>query len=335
MDINQFSNPFVFFDNAIGDSFVALPSLRALSELAGGRLSLITCGDRCGRINFTIFRELALKNIYGVDVKETEGKNDIDPDELSFYLRDCDLFIYMNTWMPAAEKMERLFREFFPRPSIGFYKYMSVNIPYRKNMHTADLLFQFPRFFNSEMDISHFAYPPEIPAELSQLVYQFRKKFPIASRLLVIHADTKVNKTWPFENYPVLLDKMLETFPEIVVIFIGIKKPDVSACKYASRILRFEEALPFAMDWAFISMADIFLGVDSVFLHIADLYHVPSISLFGPSSALEWGVRFSELHRCVEASSGNMEDITIDTVYDSFCDLMTCQRYTGSLIKQA
>ncbi|NLR68659.1 glycosyltransferase family 9 protein [Chitinophaga varians] len=325
MDIKQFDNPVVFFDNAIGDSFVALPALRALAQLAEGRLSLITCGGRCGKINFTIFRELAVKHIYGIDVAETERGKEINPDELGACLNNSDLFIYMNTWMPAGEVMQQVLSSFAPRPSIGFYKYMSVQIPYEKSLHSADLLFQFPLFFNRETDIQDFAYSPEPPTEVRRLVCQFRNKFPATSKLLIVHADTKTNKTWPFEYYPALLDRIMDTMPEVVVIFIGIKKPDVSSCKHVSRILRFEEALPFSMDWAFVSIADIFLGVDSVFLHIADLFHVPVVSLFGPSSVQEWGVRFSAHHRCVEAPSGNMEDITVDAVYNGFSDLMTCQ----------
>lgn len=321
MNIEQFKTPFVFFDNAIGDSFIALPALRALSKLTDGRMSLITCVDKCGKINYTIFQELALKNIYGIKIAETEKGKEFDPEELADLLKHADLFIYMNTWMLSPDKMKWLFDTFHPKTSVGFYKYMTLSLPFSKEVHSADLLFRFPQCFDKTLSIEDYSYPPPLPIQVNEFIADIKQKLPEDIRLLVIHADTKPDKSWPFQNYRLLLDKLMEKYPEIVVVFVGVKLPDVKSCKYYNRILEFGQALPFIADWAFVSIADVFLGIDSAFLHIADLYQVPAISLFGPTTPLEWGIRFSKYHRCLAATHQQMENITVEDVYESFCDL--------------
>jgi ADP-heptose:LPS heptosyltransferase len=50
--------------------------------------------------------------------------------------------------------------------------------------------------------------------------------------------------------------------------------------------------LPLDACFAVLSESDLFLGIDSCHLHAADLFRIPAVGLFGPTTARRWGVRF-------------------------------------------
>jgi ADP-heptose:LPS heptosyltransferase len=57
-----------------------------------------------------------------------------------------------------------------------------------------------------------------------------------------------------------------------------------------------------------------------VFLHIADMFRVPAIGLFGPTSAHEWGIRFGP-QRSIAGQPG-MADIAIEQVLSEMTQLL-------------
>jgi ADP-heptose:LPS heptosyltransferase len=61
-----------------------------------------------------------------------------------------------------------------------------------------------------------------------------------------------------------------------------------------------------------VGEADLFVGVDSCMLHVADLFRVPGVGLFGPTRPRQWGFRFG-LHRHV-VTEGDMSEIREDEV---------------------
>ena len=69
-------------------------------------------------------------------------------------------------------------------------------------------------------------------------------------------------------------------------------------------------SLDFAL--ALIAEADLFVGIDSSFLHAADLFRVPGVGMFGPTAPSEWGFRFAR-HRHV-CGKGTMTTIGVPSV---------------------
>jgi ADP-heptose:LPS heptosyltransferase len=57
-----------------------------------------------------------------------------------------------------------------------------------------------------------------------------------------------------------------------------------------------------------------FVGNDTAVRHAAMSLNVPTLGLFGPTSALKWGNEAPPLHRIMTAQSGNMDDIAVKDV---------------------
>jgi ADP-heptose:LPS heptosyltransferase len=66
--------------------------------------------------------------------------------------------------------------------------------------------------------------------------------------------------------------------------------------------------------------ADLFLGVDSLFLHAADLFRVPSVGLFGPTACEEWGFRVTPTWRHI-SGHGSMDTIQREAVLDALLSI--------------
>jgi len=70
---------------------------------------------------------------------------------------------------------------------------------------------------------------------------------------------------------------------------------------------------------AIVEEADLFLGVDSCMLHVADLNRIPGVGLFGPTSAKTFGFRFSE-HKHIDGN-GRMSHISEEAVIRALNDI--------------
>ena len=66
--------------------------------------------------------------------------------------------------------------------------------------------------------------------------------------------------------------------------------------------------IPLGITFALIGVADLFLGIDSAMLHIADLYRIPGVGIFGSTDPKQWGFRFSP-HRHVIVDDINSTNI--------------------------
>jgi hypothetical protein len=86
----------------------------------------------------------------------------------------------------------------------------------------------------------------------------------------------------------------------------------------SERIIRFENGgIP--MTSIFVSLCDAFVGIDSYFLHVADLSRVPSVGIFGPTKPVQWGCRFTN-HAHV--TSNEITNISVDEVFHELTRLL-------------
>jgi hypothetical protein len=112
------------------------------------------------------------------------------------------------------------------------------------------------------------------------------------ARLLVVHPDSFLDEK---SMRPAQLRSALEAFlaarPEFVCMVVGLWSPEQAAIE-GDRIV-WATSLTLGIAAELIGNADLFLGVDSCMLHVADLARVPSVALFGPSEPHVWGLRFT------------------------------------------
>src|SRR5882724_5596182 len=87
-------SPVVFFANGIGDTFLNLPALRALSTLFPTKPILI-CNPGAYRLCFS---ELSLRKVVETRLWDEDGIRQFDPRELAADIDGCDIFISLVPW---------------------------------------------------------------------------------------------------------------------------------------------------------------------------------------------------------------------------------------------
>ncbi|MBW4573791.1 MAG: glycosyltransferase family 9 protein [Aphanothece sp. CMT-3BRIN-NPC111] len=302
-------NPVALFANAIGDHILALPAFRALVKLFPKRLTLICTPS----FKQTFFPEFC-HDITCIPEFYWNGKKwEFDIEAVANQLERCDLLLWLSTWYPPNP--EHILKLLSPNYSIGFCPGFDINIPPDFNKHMADLIFDVPLQLSANLRLEDFAYPPVFRTANQQRAREIRNLISEPMKVMVVHADTKPQKMWPADNFRVLVDLFLERHPEFVVFVVGSHNLRLNAEQYGKRIFLYNKRLALATSLALVGEADLFLGVDSCMLHAADLFRVPGVGLFGPTSCVEWGFRFSRhAHICTE---GEMEKIQVDEVLEA------------------
>jgi ADP-heptose:LPS heptosyltransferase len=204
---------------------------------------------------------------------------------------------------------------------VGFFPAFDVVLPRDYSKHSSELAFDVARWVDPLAKLEDFASPPRLPESASSFAGALRRQLREV-RLMAVHADSQPEKCWPWGLFRVFLEAFLEAHPDYVAILIGQRTAATSAPVAAERVLCLRD-LPLAETLAVVGICDLFVGIDSCFLHAADLFRVPGIGLFGPTEPAEFGFRFAR-HRHVRAGS-DVRDITIGDVLGAAHGLLgTC-----------
>lgn len=323
LDINlnpdSFKNPVVFFANGIGDHVLALPALRALSTIFPDRLSLIALPDMAEQI----FADVEFSNIYAIhkqnqniiNAVQKVGKAVFDHKRLSEEIGNCDLFISLAEWQ--SESLVNLISCLTSAVTIGFFDNFtySLNINY---FHTADRIFAPVNIFNKSLRIENFAFPLKVTEKYYTLASNFRNALEGEFKLLVIHSDTKSQKMWCPSKFLKVIDDFLRIRPDFFIVIVGNwLNIEISKSEFWNRIfLCFN--LPLSLAIALTCKADLFLGIDSCFLHVADLCKINGVGIFGPTDPRRWGFRFS---RHIHLTGNPINSITENEVLNALLKL--------------
>ncbi|HVR96016.1 MAG TPA: glycosyltransferase family 9 protein [Thermoanaerobaculia bacterium] len=309
-------NPVAIFSNGYGDHLVNLPALRALAGLFPGRLTLIC--QTGARDSF--FHELALRTCCEVDM-EIAGRGklfDVESVvEAVTATGPCDLLLSLNPWhSPAIDRLLELLGR--PR-SIGFHPPFDVVLERDFSKHSSELAFDVPRCLDRSLRLDDFGAPPEFPRRFGEEAERILGSLPPGARALTVHTDTEERKMWPAGRFVEVLDRLLDRHPDLYVLDVGEKDLQLSCGRHGGRVLSLcGIALPVAV--LLVAKSSFFLGVDSCFLHAADLWRVPGVGLFGPTDPVEWGFRFGPgRHVC---GGGAMETIEVDEVLEALESLI-------------
>jgi len=101
---------------------------------------------------------------------------------------------------------------------------------------------------------------------------------------------------------------------DYIVIILGMHHNlPLELAYYKNRIFDVS-GIPLELSFALLSVADLFLGVDSCMLHAADLFRVPGVGIFGPTNTQKWGFRFAP-HKHI--TSDSITSITSQQVFDA------------------
>jgi ADP-heptose:LPS heptosyltransferase len=302
---------------AIGDHFMATPALRALADRFDGRLALIC--DPGARETF--FLDLPLRAVHEIRNKTIlfEQSNPrpvrirFSVDSLVREVGECDLFLSVNGW--HSPSIDDLLQGLSPANAIGFFPSFQVYFPYNRNKHASENAFDIPRHLDPSLQLEDYSGAPALSANNRQRAEAWRLALPASARVLAVHAETKGPKMWPIERFVRVLDAFLARNPDVIVLAIGSKDIGLGKGKYRDRVIPCYDS-PLSGALALLGTADLFLGVDSCMLHAADLFRVPGVGLFGPTSYSEYGFRFGP-HKHIRGDNQTMTAISEMEVLDA------------------
>lgn len=313
---SDFQHPVVFLHRqGFGDTILSLPALRALAQLFPERLTLVCCEDD----HRLCYRELPASGLVLIETRLVEG----GPKYLAFDASEavsiankvnrCDLFLSLIPGF-SLSGLEFLMNHLTPRVSVGFFPYFDVRLPRDFSKHSTELSFDVPRLFDGSLHLENFAAPPRFVPEAQTKAQQLCSMLPSWARIIAVHADTSPEKMWISERFVTVLDRFLEQHDDFFALIVGWDRVELDGGRYGSRVIPCY-GLPLDVSMCMVAQADLFLGIDSCMLHVADFNSVPGVGLFGPTSSDEWGFRFG-LHRHVCAES-KMDAIEVDAVLDA------------------
>jgi hypothetical protein len=310
--------PLAMFSMAIGDHLTTLPALRALAESFEGRLALI-CNKGARE---TFFSDVPLRATYEIQDKTISfGESDstlpvsirFDVDSLAKQIEECDLFISLNGW--HSPSIDDLIGRLCVADSIGFFSSFQIRLPYSHDIHVIDTKFQIPQYLKPSLRLDAYSAAPAVSPDIRQWAQAWRARLPSEAKVLAVHAETRPARMWPIERFVRTLDKFLGNHTEVIILALGTKDLGLGKIDFNQRIVPcYNLPLPCAM--SLVGVADLFMGVDSSLLHVADLFRVPGLGLFGPSSYAEAGFRFAP-HRHVRGQDQTMAAISETEVLDA------------------
>lgn len=301
--INTICNPYLIFANGIGDHILVLPTIRALFSIFKDKLSIII---QKGSFAKEIFKEISFKEIVEIEFMEDSVGRRFNSKKLSGIISNCDCLISLNPWGYGLDIIDLLNSLKKIKLSIGFYDCFDIIIPFNLNIHNADLNFQIAKSLDSKLNINDFSYPPLFETKYQEII---KKNKPNDTQLISIHFDTEKEKMWSKSKFIKLTNSLMNKYKNLIVIPLGMdNKSFIKKLEHKDRVLEYE-FLPFNIACSYVAQSDYFIGVDSVFLHVADFYRIKGIGIFGPTNPIEFGFRFS--HQYFHANSSNKKTNTI------------------------
>lgn len=296
-------NTLVSLFNGYGDAFLALPALSAFARHTSDRVVYLACPPDQHRL---FFRALPLSLLPELPADDETCGALLDQLGVAH-------FVSYNAYFPSRfdQRVQRT------RPDLSSRGFCDkegqpVLTEAQQRDHMRDQYFHVvglsPSYALTDRQ------PPLTPEAEGQIREWISQQAPALSpNCYVLHLDTEREKMWPIERWCAVVEQLWlqrRAWP----IVIGLDTPDGQAllarCPVARRLAA-EESMERAI--AAIKLAPCFLGVDSIFAHIADSYHKPMLVLFGASNPVVWGPR-GPLALPVISPGGGMAGIMVETV---------------------
>ena len=274
------------FCNGIGDAFMALPALRALRRVFTKKITLICCQSH----ENWWYDELHFDEVLPFDFDVSNQRINFEVNYAYKQIKHVDIVISLLT--DKSESLEQLIELWKPKWTAGMFGSHDFVLKCYKDLNMFCACFELMKLIDSSIVITDFAYPIIIPKPALHTAKLFLNHIiRNNTKILCIHMETKPEKMWSKNSWQQLLNQVLVTLPNYKILIIGLKE-DSSIDKDDKNIISFF-GFNLALIAAMLTCADIFIGVDSCMLHLADLAKIPSIGLFGPTDPKRFGCYFT------------------------------------------
>jgi hypothetical protein len=279
--------PVLIFRNGLGDYLLAVAAVRALSTIFEGRLTVVCPGG----VAMTFFSDVAFHRV----VETSFDRGSFDVSRVVSAVQGCDLLLSLNPW--ESPSLRQLCSELKPAASVGLVGEFDSVLGVNTNVHAVEQSFELARYCDPCCRLGDFDRPLRYEDEAKRFAEDVRSVLG-SRRLLICHADTHQEKMWDAQKFRSAVKRFLHVRDDFTAVIVGTR--DVGVLDPADDRIVSALGLPLKCSLALMSVADLFLGVDSCMLHAADLARVPSVGLFGPTLAKEFGLFFSD-GMCIQA----------------------------------
>lgn len=290
-------NLLVVLFNGYGDAFLALPALREILRRHRQQEVLLACyADQVE----TIFHGLKLRFVSG---NLDEGRLSTTPcvNELEF-----QQVVSFNAYYPNGFEQE-VAEHFAGRPRFGFCddKGRPIHLSSQASLHMRDQYFAVLGWKAAYCLADRQAHIPATAlSQARKVIRGWSKEF--GNLCYALHLDSLPEKMWPVEKWLVLVSHIWSRWRAWPVI-LGEENEQAAAL---IRSLPFARKLPAASGIsthiAAVALAKSFIGIDSLFAHVADSYDKPMVAMFGPSDSMLWGPKSSNASVIKSETDGQM-----------------------------
>jgi ADP-heptose:LPS heptosyltransferase len=286
----------LFHWNGLGDHLLALPAMRALERGLPGPVTVLEGPGK----HFVLTQDLTRARSAPFFMSDPFAQ-DVDVTASVAAAGRCDVFLSMASWVNPT--LLALARGMGARRTVGFFFPFDEPVPAVPERHMFEDYFALARHLLPETRFEDHTQPPVYSAAARAAARELRGALVgPGDKLLFVHPETLPVKMWTPAGLAVALRQFLSARTDYVAVVMSQGDYPLPLGDLGRRVHASHAHLELAL--ALLSTADLFLGVDSVFLHAADLERLPGVALFGPAtSAGRWGFHLSPGGRHVSAAS--------------------------------
>ena len=278
-------NPLLIHTNGIGDSILAVPAVRALEMAYSGRLSILTRHSH-------VIRELHDDGSFrSITEMPDFGRSKTETRDLASILEKHDMFISLDHYVaPEHQTICRLRNGSY---SIGLFPTYGHCVNRSINKHSVDEYFDIVTALFPDESICSYVHVPRVRSESVAIALGLVGERAVG-HILAVHSETGSNKRWTGSGFREVTRHFLSRVPASLVWVLDFHGLDHWWDGLDSDRVIFVPRLRFDVRMAMMSLANVFVGIDSSMLHLADLFRVPSIALFTKTDSRRWGLRFAQ-----------------------------------------
>jgi hypothetical protein len=307
----------VFFANGIGDHIMVLPALRALLSALPQRVALFTAPD----LRHVVLDDLIAAREVPIHLSMVDGRNHFNPEIGLMLSGEIGLFISLNPW--HSIEVDQLLENLRPSLTVGMSKKFDIWVKPLSLEHSSDRAFRVATAIDPTLKINDFTQAPSLSSRAILAADKILDQVPDSCHVMTVHNDTLAHKVWSPHRLAKTLSTFMSSRKSVYALVVDRGGPELQLLRHLPRVI-VPTDLPLDVALALVSRSDLFLGIDSCMLHMADLCRVPGVGLFGPDSSQplgsgEMGFRFGP-HQHVNGN-GSMGSIHTTAVLQCLDEL--------------
>jgi ADP-heptose:LPS heptosyltransferase len=311
--------------NAIGDHYLALPAIRALKSQFADDLQIVGVQG----IARQVFMPPEFTRVRSLPAHWSAGTGWwFDRHKLQSWLRSSSIIASFCPW--DSSSLTEIISALDGAHTVGFGCGFHVQVPLHTDIHAFDQMFAIVESICPEpLNIADYAGPPPLSARAERLRASVRQAANHGEKLLVIHTETKSQKCWSDEGWAEFCRRVRADNPTVVICLIDASPPSGALAAFFDEddCAVHHHCGSIATAAGLVAAAEWFIGVDSCFLHVADLQGIPAVGLFRSTRHQEFGLRFTKTAQHVAIVDGHE---CVDKVWSAWSSLASAGFFRAS-----